>query len=52
MEPEWSLLASQKPFTEFNSNLDTGSLYYQILLIQYSFTFIIMFSVWILMIIL
>ena len=45
MAPEWSLLASQKPLTEFNSDLDKGSLYSQILVIQYSFTFI-MFSVW------
>jgi hypothetical protein len=25
MEAEWSLLASQKPLTEFNSDLDKGS---------------------------
>jgi hypothetical protein len=47
MEPDWYLLASQKHLTEFNSDLDKGSLYSQILVIQYSFTFT-MFSVWIL----
>jgi hypothetical protein len=54
MKPEWSLLTSQKPFTEFKSDLDTGSLrvYYQILVIQYSFTCINMFYVWIFMTIL
>jgi len=36
MEPEWSLLASQKPLTEFNSDLDKGSLYSQIQVLQYS----------------
>ena len=36
MEPERSLLASQKPLTEFNSDLDKGSLYSKILVIQYS----------------
>jgi len=29
MQPEWSLLASQKPLAEFNSDLDKGSLHFQ-----------------------
>jgi hypothetical protein len=28
MQPEWSLLASQKPLAEFNSDLDKGSLHF------------------------
>jgi hypothetical protein len=47
MEPELSLLASQKPLAEFNSDLDKGSLHSQVPVIQYSVTFI-MFYVWIL----
>jgi hypothetical protein len=41
-----ALTVFKKPLAEFNSDVDKGSLYSRKLLIQHSFTFIIMFSVW------